>query len=56
MAELGLIDEAALVAHPRLAGHGSALFTGLSKPVDSKLVNRLELGAGAVAMRHEPSR
>jgi dihydrofolate reductase len=54
LAELGLIDEYELVVHPRLAGHGPTLFAGLSKHVDLKLVSRLELGAGAVAMRYEP--
>ena len=56
LAELGLIDEYELVVHPRLAGHGPALFAGLSKPIDLKLVGRLELGSGAVAMRYEPRR
>ena len=53
LAELGLIDEYELVVHPRLAGHGPTLFAGLSKPVDLKLVGRLEFGSGAVAMRYE---
>jgi dihydrofolate reductase len=56
LAELGLIDEFELVVHPRLAGHGPALFAGLSKPIDLKLVSRQELGSGAVAMRYEPRR
>ena len=56
LAELGLIDEYEFVVHPRLAGHGPTLFAGLSKPVDLKLVNRLEFGSGAVAMRYEPRR
>jgi dihydrofolate reductase len=56
LAELGLIDEYELVVHPRLAGHGPTLFAGLSKPLDLKLVSRLELGSGAVAMRYEPRR
>jgi dihydrofolate reductase len=56
LAELGLIDEYELVAHPRLAGHGPILFAGLSKHVDLKLVSRLEFGSGAVAMRYEPTR
>jgi len=55
LTELGLIDEYELVVHPRLAGHGPTLFTGLSKPIDLKLVSRLELGSGAVAMRYEPA-
>jgi dihydrofolate reductase len=54
LAELGLIDEYEFVVHPRLAGHGPTLFNGLSKLIDLKLVGRLELGSGAVAMRYEP--
>ncbi|HET7468799.1 MAG TPA: dihydrofolate reductase family protein [Gemmatimonadales bacterium] len=56
LAELGLIDEYELIVHPRLVGHGPTLFAGLSKPVDLKLMSRLELGSGAVAMRYEPRR
>jgi dihydrofolate reductase len=54
LAELGLIDEYEFVVHPSLAGHGPTLFAGLSKPIDLKLVSRLEFGSGAVAMRYEP--
>jgi dihydrofolate reductase len=54
LSELGLIDEYEFVVHPRLAGHGPTLFAGLSKPLDLKLVSRLEFGSGAVAMRYEP--
>jgi dihydrofolate reductase len=56
LAELGLIDEYELVVQPRLVGHGPTLFAGLSKPVDLKLVSRLEFGSGAVAMRYVPRR
>ena len=56
LAELGLIDEYEFVVHPRVAGHGPTLFTGLSKRLDLRLVSRLELGSGAVAMRYEPKR
>ena len=56
LAELGLIDEYEFIVHPRVAGHGPALFAGLSKPLDLKLVGRLELPSGAVAMRYEPRR
>jgi dihydrofolate reductase len=56
LAELGLIDEYEFVVHPRIAGHGPALFAGLSKRVDLRLVSRLEFGSGAVAMRYEPRR
>ena len=54
LAELGLIDEYEFVVHPRLAGHGRTLFAGLSKHLDLKLLSRLELGSGAVAMRYGP--
>ena len=56
LAELGLIDEYEIIVHPRLVGHGPALFAGLSKPVDLKLVGRVELGSGAVALQYEPRR
>jgi dihydrofolate reductase len=56
LAELGLIDEYEFVVHPRLAGHGPTLFAGLSKPLDLKLVSRLEFRSGAIAMRYEPIR
>lgn len=56
LAELGLIDEYEFVVHPRLAGHGPTLFAGLSKPLDLRLVSRVEFGSGAVAMRYEPKK
>ena len=54
LAELGLIDEYEFIVHPRVAGHGPTLFAGLSKRLDLKLVSRLELRSGAVAMRYQP--
>ncbi|MBC8069470.1 MAG: dihydrofolate reductase family protein [Deltaproteobacteria bacterium] len=56
LAELGLIDEYEFVVQPRIAGHGPTLFAGLSKYVDLKLIDRLEFGSGAVALRYEPKR
>ena len=56
LTELGLIDEYEFLVQPRLAGHGPTLFAGLSKPLDLKLVSRLEFGSGMVAMRYEPRR
>jgi dihydrofolate reductase len=53
LAELGLIDEYEFVVHPRIAGHGPTLFAGLSRPLDLKLVGRLELSSGAVVLRYE---
>ncbi len=54
LAELGLIDEYEFVVHPRIAGHGTTLFAGLSKPLDLRLMSRVEFESGAVAMRYEP--
>jgi dihydrofolate reductase len=56
LAELDLIDEYDVVVHPRLVGHGPTLFAGLSKPIDLRLVSRVELRSGAVAMRYETRR
>lgn len=54
LAELGLIDEYEFVVHPRIAGHGPTLLSGLSKHVDLKLMSRVELSSGMVAMRYVP--
>jgi dihydrofolate reductase len=54
LAALGLIDEYEFVVHPKLVGHGPTVFSGLSRHVDLKLIDRLEFGSGAVAMRYEP--
>jgi dihydrofolate reductase len=56
LAELGLIDEYELIVHPKIAGHGPTLFAGLSKPLDLRLVGRMEFASGAVALRYEPRR
>jgi dihydrofolate reductase len=56
LTELGLIDEYEFVVHPRLAGHGPTLFTGLAQHVDLKFVSQLEFESGAVAMRYERRR
>jgi dihydrofolate reductase len=56
LAELGLIDEYEFVVQPRIAGHGPTLFAGLSKPLDLKLVDRVEYGSGAVALRYAARR
>lgn len=56
LAELGLIDEYEFVVHPRVAGHGPTLWAGLPAPIDLRLVNRLELGSGAVVLLYEPRR
>jgi dihydrofolate reductase len=56
LAELGLIDEYEFVVHPRVVGHGPALFAGLKERVDLRLVSRVECRSGAVALRYEPKR
>lgn len=56
VAELGLIDEYEFVTHPRIAGRGPSLLAGLSRPLDLKLVDRVELGSGTVALRYVPRR
>lgn len=45
LAELGLIDEYEFL-RPRLTGHRPTLFTGLSKYIDLRLVNRRDLSSG----------
>lgn len=54
LAELGLIDEYEFIVHPRLAGHGPSVFTGLARYVDLALVGRQEFSSGAVALRYVP--
>ena len=56
LAELGLIDEYEVLVHPRVAGRGPALFAGLSKPLELKLVEHREIGEGYLALRYEPKR
>ncbi|QGG95966.1 dihydrofolate reductase family protein [Actinomarinicola tropica] len=56
LADLGLIDEYELVVHPVVAGHGPTLFAGLRQPLELELVDRHELGSGAVACRYLPKR
>jgi hypothetical protein len=51
-----LIDEYEFVVQPRLAGHGPTLLAGLSRPINLRLVDRLEFESGAVAMRYEVRR
>lgn len=39
--------------HPRIAGHGPYLFSGLPRAVDLRLVTRTELTSGAVVLGFE---
>lgn len=54
LTEMRLIDEYEFIVHPRIAGHGPTLFDGLSKPIDLKLVDRIDFPSGAVALRYVP--
>jgi dihydrofolate reductase len=54
LADLGLIDEYELVVHPVVAGHGPRLFDGLREPLQLELVQRAELGAGAIVLTYRP--
>jgi len=54
LADLGLIDEYEFLVHPVIAGHGPTLFAGLQEPLDLTLLDRRELGSGAVALRYQP--
>jgi dihydrofolate reductase len=56
LAEMGLIDEYEFMVQSRVVGHGPTLLAGLSKPLDVRLVSRVEFASGAVAMRYEPRR
>lgn len=53
LAELSLIDEYEFIVHPRLAGHGPAVFAGLAQSIDLHLTGRRDFRSGAVALRYE---
>ena len=55
LAGLGLIDEYEFVVQPTVAGHGPTLLAGLSDRLELELVERQELGSGAVVQRYRPS-
>ena len=55
LADLGLIDEYEFVVQPVLAGHGPTLLAGLGERIQLELVDRQELGSGAVAVRYRPA-
>lgn len=54
LANAGLIDEYEFVIHPRIAGHGPTLFSGLTKYIDLDLTKRSELPSGSVVLTYAP--
>lgn len=52
LVDLGLVDELELVVHPVVAGRGPTLLAGLRERVRLELVERRELGSGAVVQRY----
>lgn len=56
LADMRLIDEYEFVVQPIIAGHGPTLFSGLREHLRLELVDRKELGSGAVALRYQPRR
>ena len=51
----GLVDEYRLGIHPVVLGQGQALFSGLSSPVDLKLVSLTSYAAGVVGTVYQPA-
>lgn len=56
IAPLGLIDEFVFVVHPRIAGHGPTLLSGLPAYLDLKLTDQRRFASGAVALTYEARR
>lgn len=54
LANLGVVDEYRLVVHPYVAGAGSALFTGLSRPRGLELVSCTAFPSGSLGMVYRP--
>jgi dihydrofolate reductase len=52
----GLIDEYQLLVHPAALGHGLAIFSDLSVPLDLALVTSMRFPSGAIANHYEPRR
>ncbi|PUZ28662.1 dihydrofolate reductase [Chitinophaga parva] len=53
--ETGLIDEYQLAIHPIMFGAGLPVFTGLSKPLDLKLVDARTFPGGIIANTYRPA-
>nr|WP_294814506.1 dihydrofolate reductase family protein [uncultured Sphingomonas sp.] len=55
LAAHGLIDEYKLMVHPVALGRGLGLFSGLSEPLDLKLVSSKTFKSGAMALTYRPA-
>jgi len=53
IAAMGLIDDYILVVHPRIAGHGPTLFSGLPSYIDLTLTSQRTFASGALALTYE---
>lgn len=53
IAALGLIDDFVFLVHPRIAGHGPTLFSGLPSPLDLTLKSQRTFASGAIALTYE---
>jgi dihydrofolate reductase len=51
----GLIDEYRLVIHPVVLGRGQALFSGLTRPADLRLIGTTRFAGGVVAAVYQPA-
>lgn len=56
VAALGLIDDFIFLVHPRIAGHGPTLFSGLPSPIDMTLKSQRSFASGAIALTYEAKR
>jgi dihydrofolate reductase len=55
LAQLGLIDEYRLFVVPTVLGNGASLFTGVTKPVNLKLLRTKTLKTGVVLLCYAPA-
>lgn len=55
LAAAGLIDEYEFVVHPRIAGHGPTLLSGLPHLLDLRMARSLDFGDGIIATTYVPS-
>lgn len=56
IAALNLIDDFVFLVHPRIAGHGPTLFSGLPVPLDLKLTGQQTFDSGAIALTYAAKR